>query len=52
MTGAEATSSGNLVIGDCMIAGKSCCVLYDFGATHSFVSNACVERLGLLVREL
>ena len=35
-----------------MIAGSSCCVLYDSGATHSFVSNACVERLGLSVCEL
>ena len=35
-----------------MIAGKICCVLYDFEATHSFESNACVERLGLLVCEL
>ena len=27
-------------------------MLYDSGATQSFVSNACVERLGLPVREL
>jgi len=52
MTGTEAASSGNLVIGYCVIAGASCCVLYDNGATHSFVSNACMERLGLLVCEL
>jgi len=52
MSGAEASGSGNLVMGSCMIAGTSCCVLYDFGATHSFVSNACVERLQLPVREL
>ena len=39
-------------MGSCMIAGTSCCVLYDSGATHSFVSNGCVERLGLLVHEL
>jgi len=35
-----------------MIVGESLCVLYDYGATHSFVSIACVERLGLPVREL
>jgi len=35
-----------------MIAGESLCVLYDSGATHSFVSIACVERLGLPVCEL
>ena len=27
-------------------------MLYDSGATHSFVSNACVERLDLPVCEL
>jgi len=52
MSGAEASGSGNLVMGSCMIAGSSCCVLYDSGATHSFVSFACVERLGLPVSEL
>ncbi|XP_027903697.1 uncharacterized protein LOC114163590 [Vigna unguiculata] len=52
MTGVEAAGSSNLVMGRCMIVGKSLCVLYDFGATHSFVSIACVERLGLPVREL
>ena len=45
MSGAEATGSGNLVIGHCLIAGKACCVLYDSGATHSFVSDACVKKL-------
>ncbi|XP_027927732.1 uncharacterized protein LOC114184613 [Vigna unguiculata] len=52
MTGAEAAGSGNLVMGRCMITGESLCVLYDSEATHSFVSIACVERLGLPVREL
>jgi len=52
MTGAEATGSGNLVVGCCLIAGKSRCVLYDFGATHSFVSESCVHELGLPVSEL
>jgi len=52
MTGAEAASSGNLVIGHCMIVGKSCCVLYDSRATHSFMSDVCGRRLGLPVREL
>jgi len=52
MTGTEAAGSSNLVMGRCVIAGESLCVLYDFGATHSFVSIACVERLGLSVREL
>ena len=52
MTGVEAASSGNLVMGYYVISGMRCCVLYDSGATHSFVSNACVERLGLPVCEL
>ena len=52
MTGAEAAGSGNLVMCRCMIAGESLCVLYDSGATHSFVSIAFVERLGLSVRKL
>jgi len=43
MTGAEATGSGNLVMGHCVIAGENCCLLYDSGATHSFVSDACVK---------
>jgi len=52
MTGVEATGSGNLVMGCCLIAGVSCCVLYDSKATHSFVSDGCVKRLGLPVCEL
>jgi len=46
MIGMEAVGSSNLVIGWCVIAGAICCVLYDSGATHSFVSDACVKRLG------
>jgi len=52
MSGAEASGAGNLVLGSYMIAGTSCCVLYDSGATHSFVLDACVNRLGLSVCEL
>jgi len=52
MSGAEASGLGNLVMGSCMIAGTACCVLYDSGATHSFVSDACVNYLGLPVCEL
>ena len=51
-TRAEAVGSCNLVMGYCVIFGMRCCVLYDSGATPSFVSNACVERLGLPVCEL
>ncbi|XP_017431977.2 uncharacterized protein LOC108339348 [Vigna angularis] len=52
ITGAEAASSGTLIIGNCLLFGKPCCVLYDSGATHSFISKACVERLGLVESEL
>jgi len=52
MTGSEAASSGNLVIGCCVISGKSCCVLFDSGATDSFVLESCVRELGLSVCEL
>ena len=52
MTGTEANRAGNLVFGSCMIDGKSLCVLYDSGATHSFVSESIVLELGLPAKEL
>ncbi|XP_052725957.1 uncharacterized protein LOC128194408 [Vigna angularis] len=52
ITSAEATSSGNLIIGECLLFGRSCCALYNSGATHSFISKACVEKLGLEVSEI
>ncbi|XP_027903705.1 uncharacterized protein LOC114163598 [Vigna unguiculata] len=52
MTGTEANKSGNLIIGSCVITGRSLCVLYDSGVTHSFVSESIVLELGLPVREL
>ncbi|XP_052726210.1 uncharacterized protein LOC128194683 [Vigna angularis] len=52
LTKTEATSAGNLIINSCLLFGASCVTLFDSGATHSFVSKACVERLGLVVREL
>jgi len=48
----EATQSGNLVQNTCLLFGNSVVVLYDSGATHSFVSIECVRRLGLVMREL
>ncbi|XP_017434517.1 uncharacterized protein LOC108341327 [Vigna angularis] len=50
--GLEATSSGTLIVGRCVLNGSECCVLFDSGATHSFVSEDCVAVLGLVVREL
>jgi len=52
MTGTKPDISGNLIFGSCMIAGRSLCVLYDSGATHSFVSESIVVELGLPVRGL
>ncbi|XP_017416571.1 uncharacterized protein LOC108327368 [Vigna angularis] len=52
LTGAEAASVGNLIVSSCLLSGVSCVTLFDSGATHSFVSEACVERLGLVLREL
>jgi len=52
MTRAEATGSGNLVMRYCVISGMRCCVLYDSRVTNSFLSYACVKKLGLPVCEL
>jgi len=52
MTGLEAAGSGNLVVSCCVISSKSCCMLFDSRATHSFVSESCVRELGLPVCEL
>jgi len=52
MTRLEAAGAGNLVIGCCVIFVKACCVLFDSGATHSFVSESCVRELGLPVYKL
>ena len=52
MTGSEVVGSGNLVVCCCVIYGKSCCVLFDSGETHSFVLESCVRELGLSVCEL
>ncbi|XP_052734073.1 uncharacterized protein LOC128196625 [Vigna angularis] len=52
ITGAEAASSGTLVTGTCLVQGIPCCVLFDSGATHSFISKACVEKLGIVERDM
>ncbi|XP_014490634.1 uncharacterized protein LOC106753349 [Vigna radiata var. radiata] len=51
LTRAKAASAGNLIISSCILFGASCVTLFDSGATNSFVSEACVERLGRVVRE-
>jgi len=52
LTTTEAAQSGNLVQTTCLLFNQEVVVLYDSGATHSFVSNECVKRLGLVMREL
>ncbi|XP_014511411.1 uncharacterized protein LOC106770099 [Vigna radiata var. radiata] len=52
ITGMEASNAGNLITSTCLLYGMPCCVLFDSGATHSFISKACVDRLGLAKREM
>ena len=52
LTTTEAAKLGNLVQTTCLLFDHKVVVLYDSGATHSFVSNECVRRLGLVMREL
>jgi len=47
-----AAGSDGLIQGTCFIVGRGLKVLFDSGATHSFVSSLCVDELGLPVREL
>nr|KYP35134.1 hypothetical protein KK1_043846 [Cajanus cajan] len=52
MTGTEAAQNNDLIQGTCFIKGKTLNVLYDSGATHSFISNYCVQHLQLSVSSL
>jgi len=52
MTSTKATQSGKLILEHCLLLGHSVLVLFDFGATHSFIANACVGRLSLEKRDL
>ncbi|XP_052726148.1 uncharacterized protein LOC108322100 [Vigna angularis] len=52
LTGAEAAKSGTLIIGCCSIAGRDLNVLFDSGATHSFLSETLIQELNLPVKEL
>ncbi|XP_020240665.1 uncharacterized protein LOC109819365 [Cajanus cajan] len=52
LSGAEASQSKDLIQGMCFINGTPLIVLYDSGATHSFISHACVSKLKLPVSSL
>jgi len=52
LTSTEATQSGNLILDQCLLFDHSVLVLFDSGATHSFISEECVSKLGLVVRDL
>ncbi|KAF1889032.1 hypothetical protein Lal_00015576 [Lupinus albus] len=52
MSGAEASNVDGLIKGNCMVAGIPLLVLFDSGATHSFVSIECVDRLKLQTESL
>ncbi|XP_027941006.1 uncharacterized protein LOC114194792 [Vigna unguiculata] len=52
MTSTEATQSGNWILQPCLLMGHDVLVLFYSGASHSFISNACVGRLSLVTRDL
>ncbi|RDY12263.1 hypothetical protein CR513_02963, partial [Mucuna pruriens] len=47
MSGAVAFRSKNLVLGEYITTGELLVVLYDLGATHSFISYDCAHKLSL-----
>nr|XP_027186585.1 uncharacterized protein LOC101494362 [Cicer arietinum] len=47
LSGAGVSEKDNLIQGTCLISDTPLFVLFDCGATHSFVSLDCVRRLGL-----
>nr|KYP67410.1 Transposon Ty3-I Gag-Pol polyprotein [Cajanus cajan] len=52
LTGVEASTSSDLVKGKGRAAGKDVVFLFDSGASHSFISYACVAMLGVPVCDL
>ncbi|XP_073222358.1 uncharacterized protein [Cicer arietinum] len=52
LSGAGASEKDNLIQGTCLISDTPLFVLFDCGATHSFVSFDCIRRLGLPVSRL
>ena len=52
LSGEEATQDPSLIQGKCLIRYHSLIMLYDAGATHSFISNLCINMLDLPVSKL
>ncbi|XP_028798835.1 uncharacterized protein LOC114754221 [Neltuma alba] len=52
MTNEEASASPNLIRGNILLEGHVISALFDSGATHSFISVDCAQKLSLLVVEL
>nr|KYP36401.1 Transposon Ty3-G Gag-Pol polyprotein [Cajanus cajan] len=52
LTGAEASTSFDLVKGKGKAAGKDVMILFDSGASHSFISYACAAMMGVPVCDL
>ncbi|KAF1898466.1 hypothetical protein Lal_00042161 [Lupinus albus] len=52
MSSAEASDVDGLIKGECIVADIPLLVLFDSGATHSFVSVECVDRLKLKTESL
>jgi len=52
MSGAEALQSHAMIEGKCVINETSLSVIYDSGASHSFIAENYVKRLGLLTVNL
>ncbi|KAM6590684.1 uncharacterized protein LOC133036943 [Cannabis sativa] len=44
----EAETSNTVVVGQISISGKLCTVLFDSGATHSFIASKMIDKLELL----
>ncbi|KAF1884369.1 hypothetical protein Lal_00033545 [Lupinus albus] len=49
MNGSEAADAEGLIQGNCMVKGIPQFVLFDSGATHSFISCECVNQLSLQI---
>jgi len=52
MTKTEGTQSGSLILYFCLLLGNRVLLLFDSGASYSFISHDCVKKLGLSTRDL